>query len=459
MSHDILVVDDEADIRELVSGILADEGYYVRAAADSESALASIAARRPSLLVLDIWMQDSRQDGLELLDTVHADDPDLPVLMISGHGNIEVAVSAIKRGAYDFIEKPFKADHLLVMVQHAIEAVRLKRENRELRMRTGDDGRLIGDSPSIHAVRQLVEKVAPTGSRVLIMGPAGSGKEVVARLLHGRSRRTESPFVVLNAASMAPEHMERELFGVEGEGGGRKIGVFEQAHGGTLFIDEVCDMPVATQAKILRVLVDQTFERVGGNTIVQVDVRVVSATSKDLRQEIAKGNFREDLYHRLNVVPIHVPPLVDRREDIPDLIEHFMTRLAAATGVTRRKIGSDVLAALQSHNWPGNVRQLHNIVERLLILSSGEGVDEIGIELLPSEVLPTGNGDAGGNGTEKVMGLSLRQARESFEREYLIAQIVRFGGNISRTASFVRMERSALHRKLKSLNISQADWT
>lgn len=453
MAHDILIVDDEADIRDLVSGILSDEGFSVRAAANSDQALSEIQQRRPSLLVLDIWMQDSRYDGLELLDIVRRDHPDLPVLMISGHGNIETAVAAIKRGAYDFIEKPFKTDRLLVLIERAIEATRLKRENQELRQRAGEDGELIGDSTAINSVRNTVEKVASTGSRVLISGPPGTGKELVARLIHMQSKRAEGPFVVLNAANMAPDRIEAELFGVESGIGGRKVGVFEQAHGGTLFIDHVADMPLETQAKILRVLVDQNFERIGGNTRVRVDVRVVSATNRDLTDLISKGKFREDLYHRLAVVPVNVPALIERRDDIPSLIRHSVIRLAAANGLPARSIGDDAIAAMQAYDWPGNVRQLRNFVERMLILSSGDGEGPIGADKLPVELTGTQGGRLANEGGDEIMGKSLRQAREIFEREYLMAQIKRFGGNISRTANFIGMERSALHRKLKSLNV------
>ncbi len=454
MAHDVLVVDDEADIRDLVSGILSDEGYYVRTAANSDQALDEIRQRRPSLLILDIWLQDSRYNGLELLDIVRRDHADLPVLMISGHGNIETAVAAIKRGAYDFIEKPFKTDRLLLLIERAVEATRLKRENEELRLRSGEDSELIGASQVMASVRNTIEKVASTGSRVLISGPPGTGKELVARLIHLRSKRADGPFIVLNAANMAPDRIEAELFGVEGGSAGRTVGVFEQAHGGTLFVDHVADMPLETQAKILRVLVDQTFERIGGNTRVQVDVRVVSATNRDLTKLISQGKFREDLYHRLAVVPVNVPPLIERRDDIPSLVRHSVERLAAANGLPARPIGEDAIAAMQAYDWPGNVRQLRNFVERMLILSSDDGEGPIGVDKLPAELSATKGGQLNREGGEELMGKSLRQAREIFEREYLLAQIKRFGGNISRTATFIGMERSALHRKLKSLNIA-----
>ncbi|MES1991085.1 MAG: sigma-54 dependent transcriptional regulator [Pseudomonadota bacterium] len=455
MASEILIVDDEADIRDLVAGILNDEGYDTRVAGDSDSALAAIEARRPGLLVLDIWLQGSRLDGLELLDVVHERHPDLPVVIISGHGNVETAVSAIKKGAYDFIEKPFKADRLILIVRRAIEASRLRRENTELKTRIGDDTMLVGGSPVIAHVRQTVEKVAPTGSRVLITGPSGSGKEVVARLLHSRSRRASHAFVAINAATMAPERMETELFGTEATATGpRKVGVFEQAHGGTLFLDEVAEMPLETQSKILRVLVDQTFERVGGGPKVKVDVRVVSSSSRDLNDEISKGRFREDLFHRLNVVPINVPPLSARREDIPMLVDHFMGQISKTTGLPPRVISEDAMAALQAHDWPGNIRQLRNNVERLLILTSGDPSATVTADMLPAEVGSSAQITVSGSGGEHIMALPLREARETFEREYLMAQISRFGGNISRTAAFIGMERSALHRKLKSLGVA-----
>ena len=453
MGVDILVVDDEADIRDLVAGILEDEGYAVRTAADSDSALAAIRARRPSLLILDIWMQGGGLDGLELLDMVKGFDADMPVIMISGHGNIETAVSAIRRGAYDFLEKPFKSDRLLLVIERALEAASLRRENRRLRTQAIAPDGLIGRSAAAQQLRQLVAKIAPANSRVLVSGPPGSGKELVARLIHQNSARAKGEFVAIGAAGMTPERVDLELFGEEGEGGRpRKIGVFERAHGGTLFLDEVGDMPKETQGRILRVLVEQRFRRVGGDMDVQVDVRVISSSSKDLREEIAGGRFREDLFHRLNVVPVRVPGLAERRDDIAELVAYFIDRLSEATGLPRRILGEDAVATLQVHDWPGNVRQLRNNIERLLILASGDPNEIITAEMLPVEVATAGT--AGAMGPERIIALPLRDAREVFEREYLAAQIVRFGGNISRTAAFIGMERSALHRKLKSLGVA-----
>jgi len=451
IAPDILIIDDEQDIRELVAGILADEGYATRVAADADGALNAVRARRPQLIVLDIWLQGSRIDGIQVLDALKRDFPDLPVVMISGHGTIETAVASIKKGAYDFIEKPFKVDRLVHVVKRALEAARLKREVQELKLRVGDETELVGLSSAASQLRQLIEKIAPTNSRVLITGPAGSGKEVVARLIHARSRRAGNAFVAINCATMAPDRIEAELFGAETADGPRKTGLFELAHNGTLYLDEVADMPLETQAKILRVLVDQTFLRIGGSTRVQVDVRVISSTTHDLRGEIAAGRFREDLYHRLNVVPVRVPPLAERRDDVPLLVAHFMKRLSAASGLPTREVGDDAMAVLQAHNWPGNVRQLRNMVERLLILATDDAVQAISADLLPADF----GGDAPWNngGRDLVISLPLREAREIFEREYLLAQINRFGGNISRTATFIGMERSVLHLKLKSLGV------
>ncbi|HEV3396843.1 MAG TPA: sigma-54 dependent transcriptional regulator [Xanthobacteraceae bacterium] len=455
MGPDILIVDDESDIRELVAGILQDEGYGARTARDSDDALAAIKTRRPSLVFLDIWLQGSRLDGLQLLSTVKGEHPELPVVMISGHGNIETAVSAIKLGAYDFIEKPFKADRLVLVANRALENLRLKREIKDLKALTPLPTTLVGHSATIGQLRQTLEKVAPTNSRILIVGAAGAGKELAARTIHTMSNRANGPFVVINAAAITPERMETELFGVEASNGsqGRLVGALEEAHGGTLFIDEIGDLPRETQNKILRVLVDQTFQRVGGTTKVSVDVRIISSTGRNLEAEVAAGRFREDLYHRLSVVPIRVPPLTERREDIPDLVFYFVDQISQQTGLPKRKIGEDAIAVLQSHDWPGNVRQLRNNVERLMILAGGDPDAVISASMLPQDVGSMVPSMPNGNGGEHLMGLPLRDAREVFEREYLIAQINRFGGNISRTAEFVGMERSALHRKLKALGI------
>ncbi len=455
MGADILIVDDEADIRELVAGILEDEGFSTRTARDSDEALSNIAARRPNLLFLDIWLQGSKLDGLQLLDIIKREHPDLPIVMISGHGNIETAVTAIKRGAYDFIEKPFKADRLVLVANRSLENQRLKREVKALTQLAPLPKAVVGHSASANQLRSTIEKVAPTNSRVMIVGPSGSGKELAARTIHALSARANGPFVVINAAAITPERMEIELFGVEASNGSqeRKIGALEEGHGGTLFIDEIADMPRETQNKILRVLVDQTFLRVGGSTKVTVDVRVISSTARNIEAEIAAGHFREDLYHRLSVVPVRVPPLAERREDVPELVEYFINQISKATGLPKRRVGDDAIAVLQSHDWPGNIRQLRNNVERLMILAGGDPDAVVSANMLPQDVGAMVPNMPNGNGGEQLMGLPLRDAREAFEREYLIAQINRFGGNISRTAEFVGMERSALHRKLKALGI------
>ncbi|TWG95584.1 two-component system nitrogen regulation response regulator NtrX [Mesorhizobium sp. J18] len=453
MASDILVVDDEEDIRELVAGILSDEGHETRTAHDSDSALAAIADRVPRLVLLDIWLQGSTLDGLALLDEIKTLHPHLPVVMISGHGTIETAVSAIRRGAYDFIEKPFKTDRLILVCERALETSKLRREVSDLKKRTGETFDLIGTSPAMNHLRQTIERVAPSNSRVMIMGPSGSGKELVARAIHALSARKNGPFISLNAATITPERMEIELFGTESNGSERKVGALEEAHRGTLYLDEVADMPRETQSKILRVLVDQQFERVGGTKRVKVDVRIISSTAQNLEAMIAEGRFREDLYHRLAVVPVIVPPLSERREDIPLLVDHFMKQVAVQAGIRPRRLGNDAFAVLQAHNWPGNVRQLRNNIERLMILTRSEDADSpITADLLPAEIgdvmprVPT-------QSDQHIMALPLREARELFEKEYLLAQINRFGGNISRTAEFIGMERSALHRKLKSLGV------
>ncbi|WP_419828198.1 sigma-54-dependent transcriptional regulator [Sphingomonas sp.] len=453
MALDVLVVDDERDIRELVAGVLEDEGYAARGAANSDEALAAIRDRRPSLVLLDVWLTGSKLDGLDLLDEIKRRDPTLPVLVISGHGNLDTAVAAIRRGAADFIEKPFEAERLLLLVARATETDRLQRENATLRAQVGQEEELTGQSAALNAVRATLKRVAGTGSRVLVTGPAGGGKEVAARLLHAWSTRARAPFVIVSAAMMTPERVEEELFGVEEGGDVVRPGLLERAHGGTLFLDEIADMPLTTQARILRVLTDQSFVRVGGGAQVKVDVRVVSATARTLPEEIAAGRFREDLYYRLNVVPVHLPALADRREDIPVLARHFVARYAAERRVPAPELSLEAVGALQAYEWPGNVRQLRNVIERTIIMAPGDRLGSIDADMLPPEVLSDQERLAPGNAARSIMGTPLREARETFEREYLRVQIRRFSGNISRTANFIGMERSALHRKLKSLGL------
>lgn len=458
MAIDILVVDDEDDIRDLVTGLLEDEGYATRSAATSHDALVEVEKRRPALVFLDIWLQGSAMDGLGVLDELKKHHADLPVVMISGHGNIETAVSAVQRGAYDYIEKPFKMNRLLQVTSRALEISKLRNELQELLQRAGVDNSLIGQSLIFRQTMQTAHRIAPANSRIMISGPSGSGKELIAREIHSQSHRRNEPFVILATGGIAPDQIEEELFGSEAEDGSpRRTGALERAHGGTLYLDEIADMPYETQNKILRVLIDQHFYRVNGTTPVKVDVRFISSTARNLEAEIAQGTFRDDLFHRLAVVPLRVPALSERRDDIPHLVAHFMKQISETQGLPVRKIADDAMAILQGHNWPGNIRQLRNNVERLMILAKGEPGSEITIDLLPAEIgayLPTAPNGSGSGGGEQLMAMPLREAREIFEREYLLAQIARFGGNVSRTADFVGMERSALHRKLKSLGVA-----
>ncbi len=446
----ILIVDDERDIRELIGDILKDEGFAVRLAANADECMTEINTEAPSLMILDIWLKDSRMDGIDILKTVKRDNPDVPVVIISGHGNIEIAVAAIKQGAYDFIEKPFNIDQLMVVVSRAMETSRLRRENSELRRRDVTASEMLGASTAFKLLKTNLEKVTKSNGRVMLTGPAGSGKEMAARYIHANSNRDHAPFVTVSSATIEPERMEEVLFGRQTAERGVEPGLLEQAHGGVVYFDEVADMPLGTQSKILRVLVEQQFTRVGGADKVRVDLRVISSTTHDLRAEIAAGRFRQELYDRLNVVPIAVPSLEERREDIPELTEYFIEAFHRSQGLPLRKVSPDAEALLQTMQWPGNVRQLRNVIERVLILGDGNGAIEA--RELPGQEPPQ-DGDA-----RMILGgamatLPLREARELFEKEYLLTQINRFGGNISRTAAFVGMERSALHRKLKSLGV------
>ncbi|MCL6282007.1 sigma-54 dependent transcriptional regulator [Ruegeria sp. 2012CJ41-6] len=447
---DILIVDDERDIRELVSDILEDEGYATRLAGNSDDCMAAINAEPPGLLILDIWLKDSRMDGIDILKAVKRDNPDIPVVIISGHGNIEIAVAAIKQGAYDFIEKPFNIDQLMVVIRRAMETSRLRRENSALKRREVTNADLIGNSAAFRSMLGQLEKVTRSNGRVMLSGPAGSGKEIAARFIHAQSNRANGPFVTVNCAGVEPERVEEVLFGRETAERGVEPGLLEEAHGGVVYFDEVADMPLGTQSKILRVLVDQQFQRVGGSDKVRVDLRVISSTNKDLEEEIRADRFREELFHRLNVVPIDVPPLEERREDIPLLAEHFIEMCHETQGLTPRALSDEAIALMQTMAWPGNVRQLKNLIERVLILGDSTGPIEAR-ELPNEEERESEEGRVVLSGA--LATLPLREAREAFEREYLLTQINRFGGNISRTASFVGMERSALHRKLKSLGV------
>ncbi|MFN3145370.1 MAG: sigma-54-dependent transcriptional regulator [Paracoccaceae bacterium] len=447
---DILIVDDERDIRELIGDILEDEGYTTRLAANSEECMAAIAAEPPALMILDIWLKDSRMDGIDILKTVKRDTPGIPVVIISGHGNIEIAVAAIKQGAYDFIEKPFNIDQLMVVIRRAMETSRLRRENVELRRREVTTAEMIGGSAVFKALKSQLDKVTKSNGRVMLSGAAGSGKEMAARYIHANSQRADSPFVSVNCASIEPDRMEEVLFGRESAARGVEPGLLDEADSGVLYLDEVADLPMGTQSKLLRVLVDQQFLRVGGSDKVRVDIRVISSTNRNLQEEIDAGRFRQELFHRLNVVPISVPTLEDRRDDIPLLAGHFIEHFNKTQGLPQRVLSEDAVALLQTMVWPGNVRQLKNVIERVLIL--GEGTGPIGADELP-ETDERRDGDGRVVLSGSLATLPLREARELFEREYLLTQINRFGGNISRTASFVGMERSALHRKLKSLGV------
>ncbi|MGI9389950.1 MAG: sigma-54-dependent transcriptional regulator [Boseongicola sp.] len=449
---DILIVDDERDIRELISDILKDEGFTTRLAGNSEEAMAEMNKEAPSLMVLDIWLKDSHMDGIDILKAVKRDNQDVPVIIISGHGNIEIAVAAIKQGAYDFIEKPFNIDQLMVVITRAMETSRLRRENSELRRKDVTTADMIGSSQAYRALKAQLEKVTKSNGRVMLTGPAGSGKEIAARFIHSNSNRAEGPFITVNSASIEPDRMEEVLFGRESTGRGIEPGLLEQAHGGLIFFDEIGDMPLGTQSKILRVLTEQQFQRVGGGDNVRVDLRVISSSTKNLDNEVENGSFRQELFHRLNVVPIDVPSLAERREDIPELAEFFIESFNKTQGLPFRGLSEDAIAMLQTMSWPGNVRQLKNVIERVLILGADKG--DIGASEIPGG---TTDSDDQEEGRVVLSGslatLPLREAREMFEREYLLTQINRFGGNISRTAGFVGMERSALHRKLKSLNV------
>ena len=447
----ILIVDDEKDIRQLISDILKDEGYSTKLAANSTECINEINSSPPDLLILDIWLKDSHMDGIDILKVTQRDNPEIPVVIISGHGNIEIAVAAIKQGAYDFIEKPFNTDQLLVVINRAMEVSKLRRENSVLKIQDITRSEMIGKSTGFKNLKNNLDKLTKSNGRVLLTGPAGSGKEVAARYIHANSSRRDFPFISINCASIESNRMEEVLFGSQHQGSEVEPGLLEMAHGGVVYFDEIADMPLGTQSKILRVLVEQQFIRLSGSDTVRVDLRVVSSTAKNLKILITEGKFREELYHRLNVVPIEVPSLESRRDDIPELASFFLQELHHKHGLSDRKFSEDSLTFLQSMEWPGNIRQLRNYIERILILGPEDNFISIN-ELRGSN--PTLQDENIETVINNVVSLPLREARELFERDYLLTQINRFGGNISRTASFVGMERSALHRKLKSLDIT-----
>ncbi len=449
----LLVVDDEKDIRDLISQILFEEGHTVKLAHNSASAIDYINSEEPDLIILDIWLKDSEMDGIEILKSVRQNNPLCPVVVISGHGNIEIAVAAVKQGAYDFIEKPFNIDQLLLVINRALEASRLRKEVFSLQNKEINESIMVGGTGAFKILKQKLDKLIKSNGRILISGPSGSGKEIAARYIHQSSQRANNRFLTVACASVQSEKMEELLFGQEIEG---KInpGLFERAHGGTLFFDEVADLPIGTQSKILRILVDQVFFRVGGKNVVRVNCRIISSTSKDLAIEIEKGNFKEELFHRFNVVPIRIPSLEERILDIPLLSTHFIDWLGKNEGLPNKQLTEAAIRKLQNMSWPGNIRQLKNTIERALILGTSKSVinpDDI------FEFTEIEKNNFQGNvldfNSEFFAEKSLRSAREEFERAYLKYQISKFGGNVSKTASYVGMERSALHRKMKLLNI------
>ena len=450
---DILIVDDEKDIRELVSDILIDEGYSTRLAGNSAECLSQVSKNVPSLLILDIWLKDSKMDGIDILKKVKIEHPNMPVVIISGHGNIEIAVSAIKQGAYDFIEKPFNIEQLLVVVRRAMETSSLRRENKELKQKDTIDFQLIGKSNVFRNFLSSLEKVSKTNSRVLISGAPGSGKEVASRFIHANSKQSSGHFIDINCSTSDENNLEHMLFGSENRDGSPIIGALEKANGGTIFLDEVSELSLDLQGKLLKVLVDNSISRAGSHRKIDLDLRFISATTSDLSERIKQKKFRLDLFHRLSVVPIECPNLNERIDDIPILARHFAEELSSKNGLIFREFSEEAITCLQGMSWPGNIRQLKNLIERVLIL--GDPSEKISSdELISSEIKSQENNNKSNLISHQLSNLSLREAREIFERDYLSLQINRFGGNISKTASFIEMERSALHRKLKSLGIT-----
>ncbi len=460
MASDILIVDDEKDIRSVLIDVLEDEGYKARAVSDGPSAIEAVRIQRPSLILLDIWLGDSRFDGIKILEIIHKDYPEIPILMMSGHGNIQTAVSAIKKGAYDFIEKPFKSDRLLLLIKRALETAQLRHENQNLKNDPTRFHQLIGESSYVTQLRQTIQKVAPTNSRVFITGPSGVGKELVAREIHKQSNRNKCPFIIVSCTTLNPDRFEEELFGIDrnpGNPASSCIGLLEKAHTGTILFDQVTDMPLPVQGRLARFLQDGFLQRINGQNAVKIDTRVIATSSINVEQEIKKGKFKEDLFYRLNVVPIHVKPLVHRQEDIVDLAKYFLEQTCKLYGRPQYILAPETMTALQTYPWPGNIRQLRNIIDWVVIMLPENFQGKITPEMLPPDIsasLPTASLR---NEAEDVLQMPLRDAREIFEKQYLLSQVARFSGNISQTASFVGMERSALHRKLRALGVTRHD--
>ena len=450
MTKEILVIDDNLDIRQLISVILKDQGLKVREAANFDQAILEIDKKLPDVAIIDVKLDKGDNDGIDLLVHLKKIDDDVPVIMISGHANVQMAVDSLKLGAFEFIQKPFSSERLLNFLNRAIENVDLKKEKNALENKLFHSYEIIGESQPIEKVKSLISKLRNAESRIFVSGPAGSGKELVARQIHKQSSRSKKPFVVVNGALLDPQKYELELFGSEKANETTNYGFFEKAKGGTLLIDEVTEIPLETQAKILRVLIDQKFRRVNGSSEINVNVRIISTSSKNIREEVDKGNFREDLYHRLNVVPIYLPPLKDRIDDIPLLLKYFSKKIAELNGINETKLDSN-FDLFYKYDWPGNVRELRNLVERISILSVNENVNNI--NQIVQDALTQKNISKDFDSYENVLTYPLKEAREKFEKNYLTSQLKKHKGNISKTAEFVGMERSALHRKLKTLGI------
>ena len=450
MTKEILVIDDNLDIRQLISSILIDQGYIVREAANFDQALFEINKKLPDVLIIDVKLDKGDYDGIELLKRLKKIDDEVPAIMISGHANVQMAVDSLKLGAFEFIQKPFSSERLLNFLSRAIEYVELKKEKRSLENKLFHSYDIVGKSQTITKVKSLINKLRNTESRIFISGPPGSGKELVARQIHKQSLRSNKPFVVVNGALLDLQKYEFELFGSENVNEIINFGFFEKAKDGTLLIDEVTEIPLETQAKILRVLTDQKFRRVDGSKEINVNVRIITTSSKNIREEVDKGNFREDLYHRLNVVPIFLPPLKDRPEDIPDLLNYFSKKIAELNGINEIKLDTD-FDLYYKYQWPGNVRELRNLVERISILSVDENPNNI--NQLVHDSLTHKSMSQSIDSYDNVLSYPLKEAREQFEKNYLTSQLKKHKGNISKTAEFIGMERSALHRKLKTLGV------